>query len=386
MIDLAEELYKFNPWWEGSFEPNLISRPLYTDFLQKNLNNKDIILITGLRRVGKTSLLRLFISDLLKTIEDKFVFYSSLDSLLLENYLIAEILREYRKIHHLPVTEKLYLFLDEVAYRKNIHQELKNLYDRENVKIFASSSSTSIYRDTRAFLTGRSRTLEILPLDFAEFLTFKGYQIKAGEKYLFESYFEQYMKMGGIPEYILTNDVSYIDNLIENIIYKDIVVYYGVRDLSGIKDLFRLLMERAGKQISINKIARTIGKSPDTVRRFVDYFVQTFLVYTIERCGKLNERIRAPKKIYAADAGIRNHITGYRDEGAVFENLIYLRIKQKNPCYIYQNGLELDFYFEDTLLEAKFGRELEGKQKSFYEKYPAHKKICVKGVDDYLCL
>ncbi|MFQ5751762.1 MAG: DUF4143 domain-containing protein, partial [bacterium] len=172
----------------------------------------------------------------------------------------------------------------------------------------------------------------------------------------------------------------------ENIIYKDIVVYYGVRDLSGIKDLFRLLMERAGKQISINKIARTIGKSPDTVRRFVDYFVQTFLVYTIERCGKLNERIRAPKKIYAADAGIRNHITGYRDEGAVFENLIYLRIKQKNPCYIYQNGLELDFYFEDTLLEAKFGRELEGKQKSFYEKYPAHKKICVKGVDDYLCL
>ena len=72
------------------------------------------------------------------------------------------------------------------------------------------------------------------------------------------------MKMGGIPEYILTDDISYVDNLIDNIIYKHIVAYYGVRDLAGIKDLFRLLVERAGKQISINKIAKIIGISQVT--------------------------------------------------------------------------------------------------------------------------
>lgn len=386
MIDITEELFKFNPWWEREFQPQFIPRPTYSDFLQKNLNNKDILLITGLRRVGKTSLIKLFIAELLKTIEAKYIFYTSLDSLPLEKYLIADIIREYRKIHSLPLTVKLYLFFDEVAYRKNVHQELKNLYDQENVKIFASSSSTSILRDTRAFLTGRARILEILPLDFSEFLTFKGLQTKAAEKYLIESYFEQYMQIGGIPEYVLTDDISYIDNLIDNIIYKDILAYYGVRDLAGIKDLFRLLMERAGKQISINKIAKTVGLSPDTVRRYVDYFVQTFLIYTIERCGKLNERIRAPKKMYAADVGIRNHITGYRDKGAVFENLVYLKIKQRNPRYIYMNGLELDFYFDDTLIEVKFDRELEGKQKAFYEQFSAENKISVQGVDDYLHL
>lgn len=206
------------------------------------------------------------------------------------------------------------------------------------------------------------------------------------EKYLLESHFEKYMQMGGIPEYVLTDAISYLDNLIDNIIYKDIVSFYGVRDLSGIKNLFRLLMERTGKQMSINKLAKVVGLSPDTVRRYVAYFVQTYLVYTIERCGKLNERIRSPKKLYAADAGIRNHITGFRDKGAIFENLAYLKIKQKNPCYIYQNGLELDFLFQEPVVEVKYERELESKQKDMFEQFPAKHKMLIKGLDDYLAL
>ena len=386
MADISEKLFKFNPWWESSYSTNLINRKQYLDFLERNLQNKDIILITGLRRIGKTSIIKIFIAKLLESIEAKNILYVSLDSLALEKYSIFEILREYRKIHHLSLAEKVYLFFDEITYRKTAHQELKNLYDQENVKIFASASSTSIIRDTHAFLTGRSRAIEILPLSFGEFLHFKGIKTKAAEKYLLESYFEKYMRMGGIPEYVLTNDISYIDNLIDNIIYKDIVSYYSVRDLSGIKDLFRLLMERTGKQMSINKLAKVIGLSPDTVRRYVDYFVQTYLVYTIERCGKLNERIRSPKKLYAADVGMRNHITGFRDKGAIFENLTYLKIKHKNPCYVYQNGLELDFLFQETVVEVKFEKEIEAKQKSLFDQFPAKRKILVQGMDDYLSI
>ncbi len=382
-MNISEELFKLNPWWEGHFHSELLPRPLYSQKLISNLKTKDIILITGLRRVGKTSLIKLFINYLIQKNDPKYVLYVSLDSLPLEKYSISDILREYRKIHELSLASRVYLFFDEVAYRQNVHQELKNLYDHENVKIYASSSSTSIFRDTRAFLTGRTRVLEILPLDFNEFITFKKITINSSEKYLVESYFEQYMRTGGIPEYVLTNDVNYLDNLIESIIYKDIVAYYGVRDLTGIRELFRLLMERAGKQISINKISKIMGVSPDTVRRYIDYFAQTFLIYTIERCGKLNERIRAPKKIYAADIGLRNYITGFRDKGAVFENLVYLKIKQKNPCYIYKNGLELDFYFDNLLLEIKFEMELSGKQKSFFEQFPAKKKIIINGMEDF---
>lgn len=386
MIDVAEELYKFNPWWEKSYQTSFIDRTKYRGFLSQNLDNKDIIIITGLRRVGKTSLIKIFIAKLLKSIAPHLIFYISLDSIALEKLSISEIIREYRKIHGLHLDERFYLFLDEVAYRKKSPLELKNLYDAENVKIFASSSSTSILRDNQALLTGRCRIQELLPLDFSEFLVFKNLEPTKAEKYLLESYFDQYMQMGGMPEYVLTNDISYLDNLINDIIYKDIIAYYRIRDISGIKDLFRLLMERAGKQISINKIAKIMGNAPDTIRRYIQYFLQTYLIYTIERYGKLNERIRSPMKLYSADIGIRNHLTGYRDKGAIFENLVFLKIKHKNPSYIYQKGLELDFFINKTLIEVKLNRELEGKQKILFEEFHAEKKLVIQTIEDYFRL
>ena len=83
---------------------------------------------------------------------------------------------------------------------------------------------------------------------------------------------------------------------------------------------------------------------------------------------------------------MRNHITGFRDKGAIFENLTYLKIKHKNPCYVYQNGLELDFLFQETVVEVKFEKEIEAKQKSLFDQFPAKRKILVQGMDDYLSI
>lgn len=386
MKDLAEELFKFNPWWEKAYQPDFVPRPHYLGFLQRNTENSDIIIITGLRRVGKTTLMKSYIGSLLKNIEPSHILYASLDSLALETFSVAEITREYRKIHQLKLEERLYLFLDEVVYREKIHQELKNLYDTENVKIFASSSSTSVLRDTGAMLTGRFRVLEMLPLDFTEYLTFKQLKPPRAEGYLTERYFEEYMETGGMPEYVLTGDIGYLDNLIESVIYKDIVAYYGVRDATSVRNFFRLLMERAGKQFTINKVAKVTGSSPDTIRRYLDYFSQTYLIYLVERCGKLNERLRAPKKLYAADVGMRNLITGFRDKGAVFENLVFLRTKHRKPCYVYQNGIELDFLIDSTLIEVKYGRKLSPKQEALFETHPAERKVLIETMDDYFRL
>ncbi len=386
MLNLSEELFKFNPWWESTYRPAFIARPQYAQFLAKNQANRDIIILTGIRRAGKTTLMRLVVASLLKTLEPRFIFYASLDSIALEKFSVGEILREYRKIHGLKLNERVFLFFDEVAYRPKIHQELKNLYDAERVKIFASASSASILRDTRGFLTGRARVLEVLPLDFSEFLAFKKVQPLQSERYLLEKYFEEYLRTGGIPEYVLTGDVSYLDNLIESVIHKDIIAFHGVRDVTGVKDFFRLLMERAGKQFTINKSAKFFGVSPDTMRRYLEYFTQTYLVYTIERCGKLNERLRSPKKLYAADVGIRNHMTGFRDKGAIFENLVFLKIKHKNPCYVQQNGAELDFFAGGTLMEVKLDSEFAPQQKALFDSYKAKEKKLIQGMDDYMNL
>ncbi|MGD8780380.1 MAG: AAA family ATPase [Ignavibacteria bacterium] len=123
-----EDLYNFNPWWEGDFEPNLFSREKYLSLFRKTEKLKGIVIITGLRRVGKSSLMKLFIKELTTRVDPKKILYDSLDSIAIENVNVNELVREFRKIHQLKRSEKIFLLFDEVAYRINNNQELKSLY------------------------------------------------------------------------------------------------------------------------------------------------------------------------------------------------------------------------------------------------------------------
>lgn len=381
--------YRSNPWWEEEYRFAGIERERYLAILEKTLESRDIIFLTGLRRVGKTSILKNFIDHLIRrhTVDPVFIFYISLDLYALEDYTIAQIVEEYRKIHKLPSRQKIYLFLDEITAKEHYHQELKNFYDLENVKIFASSSSASLLKDKNAYLTGRSRIVEVMPLDFDEYLLFKQIDIRKSDHYLLEGYFEEYMQDGGMPEFVLTGDVSYLQNLADNIIAKDIVAHYGVRHAGVIKEYYKLLMERCGKQLTLNKIAGILDISVDSARRYFHYFEETYLIYSVEKYGKLNERIKSPKKIYASDVGLRNVVTGYRDKGAVFENLVFLKLKQKHPRYLNQDGIEIDFVTENgCLVEVKYNSELNEKQRKLFDSFEAKNKIVVRGVDDFLAL
>ena len=264
--------------------------------------------------------------------------------------------------------------------------ETENFYDNENVKIFASASQAGLLKDQRALLTGRTRLYEILPLRFDEFLSFKNITIKKSESYLKEQYFIEYMKTGGIPEYVLTGDIEYLEELCDNLLYKDIIATYGIKDAGLVRDYFKLLMERSGKQASVSKMANVLGISPDTSRRYFGYFQNSYIIHTIERCGKLNERIRSGKKVYAGDVGIRNMVTGFRDKGAVFENLVYFKMKKFKPCYVYQNGIEIDFKTDNFLIEAKYNSEMTEKQKHLFEQISSEKKIVVDSVESFLNL
>ena len=381
--------YKSNPWWEEPFVFNAIQRDIYLNELEGHIDNKDIIFLTGLRRVGKTTLLKGIINLLLhvKKIEPKHIFYISLDLYALEAFSVADIVTEYRKLHKLPNSQMIYLFFDEVTSKKSYQQELKNLYDLGSMKIFASASSASLLKDSQAFLTGRQRLVEVMPLCFEEYLQFKNIVIKKADVHLIESYFEEYMKDGGMPEYVLTGDISYLSNLIDNIIYKDIIAYHKIKDEQMVKDFFKLLMERSGKQLSLNKMANILGIGVDTARRFQSYFEETYLIYTVEKHGKLGERLRNPKKIYAGDVGLRNLITGYRDKGAIFENLVYLKLKQKNPRYVYEESNEIDFITDDeSLIEVKYHSVLNDNQQKLFDTYPAKNRTVVDCAKAFMAL
>lgn len=377
-------LYEYNPWWEGSYTHHLIPRPHLQQKLWQMVESKNIVFITGLRRVGKTSLAKNLIGTLLAQGTDpKHIFYISMDDFLLKDKTLIEILAEYRQLHKISLDTLITVFFDEIAAQANYPIQLKNLYDKQKIKIFASSSSSPTLSDQKGLLTGRARILEVMPLDFEEYLIFKNIEIKKKDLSLISTYFEDYLQTGGMPEYVLSSDREYLSSLIDDIINKDIIANHGIKQPSLIKDYFILLMERAGKQISLNKVAHILGISVDSAKRYLYMFEKAFLIYIVPRHGKINTTLLSPKKIYAADLGMRHLITGFRDKGAAFENYVFMKIKSLNPKYVYENSIEIDFLTENKILiEVKYGRTLEDKQQALFDKTNAKHKLVIQSIAD----
>ena len=383
---MEQILYRYNPWWEEEYMPaSFLERKRIFGNLKNTLETRQVVILTGLRRVGKTTLMKQLVNHLIgeQGIDPKLVFYVSLDDYLLTSSTIIEIIEEYRKINRVSFSEKVYLFLDEVTHQKDFELQLKNIYDQQNAKVYVSSSSASILKSKKAFLTGRNVVMEVLPLDFEEYLNFKGIKIKKSDKQLLKKYFEDFMQTGGMPEYVLTGDVEYLKELIDDVIQKDIAAFYGVKDVQILKDFFLLLMERSGKICSINKIAKILDISPDSARRYLQMFADSYLIFLVPRFGKTNERLLSAKKIYAADLGMRVYFTSFRDKGSLFENYVYLKIKKCSPSYVYQDGFEIDFLTQGkTLIEVKYNAQMGEKQKELFDKIEVKKKIVIENIFD----
>jgi hypothetical protein len=172
-------------------------------------------------------------------------------------------------------------------------------------------------------------------------------------------------------------------NLVDDIISKDIIAFHGIKNRKQIRDCFLLLMESAGSTVSLSRIANILKVSPDTSSRFINLFEETYLIHLVQRDGKTAERLLAPKKIYVADLGIRSLFSKQVNIGKLFENYIFLMIKQFNPRYIYKNSTEIDFYFDKNILvEVKYGEDLNEKQRKLFETYPAKRRLLLKNLDD----
>lgn len=214
-------------------------------------------------------------------------------------------------------------------------------------------------------------------------MQFKKITLAQSDQHLIDKYFEDYLNTGGIPEYVIRNDVEYLKELVDDIIKKDISSFYNVKNTQVLQDFFLLLMERAGKNLSINKAAKILGISADSSKRYLQMFEDSYLVYLLPRYGKTNETLLSPKKIYAPDLGIRTLFTGFRDKGSLFENYVFLNIKKLNPSYIYRDGIEIDFFTKNKeLIEVKYHSDLNEKQKRLMEEINAREKFIFKNISD----
>lgn len=339
--------YTFNPWWEEKDIVSGIDRPDYLDHLPDTLKRKQVEVIIGSRRIGKTTLLKQYIKKLLQGgVSGNDIFYLALDHPSLANLPISGHLKNMRRIFMHGRERRLFLFLDEVQEGPNWELELKGVYDMENLKIFCTGSTSALIKAQRGRLTGRQIITTLYPLSFGEFLLFQGQRPSVSEDYKYEKLVEDYLALGGYPEQVLNPSVEYMSNLLDDILARDLIRLYPIKKAFALKDLMRLLASSVGSRTSFNKLAKVLGLSLDTVKEYINYLESAFLVMPVEKwTTSYSEKVYAQKKVYLWDTGIKTLLTGPSDEGSKAENAVFMELQRKRiSCgYFAESEREVDF-------------------------------------------
>lgn len=323
-----------NPWWAGAEVELGVSR---TDYLAKITGMLDsrqqILFILGSRRVGKTRILLQSIYALIKKgASPKKILLLSLDNSNLAGLDWYD---------YITSSGCQFIFLDEVHYAPKWAQILKSLYDLpgKNYKIICSGSSSKLIEDNKAFLTGRSTGLLVTPLDLAEFSRFS-----RGEDLV-----RDYLFYGGYPEFVLEKEPNYLNELLRDVIEKDIVKVHKVKNSQYLFDICQILAKQIGFKSSANKIAQTLKLDNKTAEHYIQYLKEVRLIDVVYQYSpSLNQRLYSPKKYYFNDLGMRNSFVGFSDLGALVENAVFLRLAKiygaKNIFYLSDSrSNEVDF-------------------------------------------
>jgi|APFre7841882724_1041349.scaffolds.fasta_scaffold22127_1 hypothetical protein len=365
--------FAMNPWWERKDIDSGIDRLEYLERLPALSRRKQIEVIVGGRRMGKTTLIKQFIKRLIQQgVEAKDILYLALDNPSLSATPLSEHLKNIRKIHLHDRGRKLFLFLDEVQESVNWEAELKSLYDMERLKIFCTGSTSALIARERSRLTGRQIITTLYPLSFTEFLSFHSESPGLSEDYKYERLLEDYLEKGGYPENVLNPSIEYLSNLVEDILSRDLIRIYPIKKAYALKDLLRLIASSVGSRTSFNKIGKVLGLSVDTVKEYVNYLEAAFLVKSVEKWTTSHtEKIYAQKKIYLWDTGIKTILTGAADLGARAENAVLMELSRKKMAlgYFAESEKEVDFVVGEAKrfipVEVKFISSLDWTEKKF---------------------
>jgi hypothetical protein len=347
----------FNPWWEGSFKAEGIRREEYLSLLDQKRKTKDIVFITGLRRVGKTTLVRQYVERLIDGGEDpRRIIYFSMDHPGLVKESILDVLDAYRRSHGLKHNDRFTAIIDEVHLREGFEQELKTIYDLGHVKVFATGSSSLFMVERGPFLTGRQTFMEVFPFTFPEYLDLMGLKVRSSNAHLMVKYAEDYARTGGLPEYLKTGDPGYLTTLISSVLYKDIATRRGVRNVQALRELLLIVTQSTGSRLSPRRIGRILGVSHETVREHLSAFEEANLIHTLRLKGKVSESMAAPKKVYASDTGIVHVLSPTVNLGSLVENCVFnaLRRHASDIAYGQARGKEVDFVLPGACYEVKY--------------------------------
>jgi len=233
------------------------------------------------------------------------------------------------------------LFFDEIQIIKGWEIFINQLL-REDFLVFITGSNASLLsKELGTHLTGRHFSTELFPFSYSEFLKF----FKSVPS---EVSFSEYLQKGGMPDYLRTGYGKYLNDLLDDIIIRDIAIRHGLRDVMSIRKLAVYLLSNIGNPISANGLNGMFGvKSPTTFLNYFSFLADAYLMEFVSLFDySMKKQIRNPQKVYAMDLGLyhQNKIVFSPNHGAILENVVYLHLRRTyQEIFYFQNHGECDF-------------------------------------------
>ena len=333
--------------------------------LIKYLDHKNALVITGMRQVGKTTLMKQ-IFDEISFPKLWFDFDNPLDMLHFENI-------DYDAIYDILLKEsgskeqRLFVFIDEIQNLPEITRVIKYLIDKYKVKFIVTGSSNYYLKNLfPESLSGR-KFLFILPtMSFKEYLFFKDkckeedanieknidkvlneYSLLEFKKY--ENDYADYMEYGGFPEVVTTSDIKIKKEVLRNIFAsffeKDIRLLSDIKDIRELRDLILLLVPRTGNMLDITKLSSESGINRVKLYDYLEFLQGVFFIKLIPKFSESMDRsVAGGKKVYFSDNGLLN-VIGRVNDGQLFENTVANQLSLYGELSFYnkRNSAEIDF-------------------------------------------
>ena len=333
-------------------------RNLYIDRIIPLINTPVIKVITGMRRVGKSCLLKLIIERLragnVKTQQIVYINKESLEFDFIRNY---QDLHAYVKKRFADVKGLKYLFVDEIQEIEKWEKAITSFFSDADIDIFITGSNAHLLSSEIATLiSGRYIEIPVYALGFEEFLLFRGI-----EKPDISREFAIFLRYGGFPaihHFDLEEEVvyQYISALYDTILLKDVVKRNNVRNIHLLENVSRYLFDNIGNIFSAKKVAdyirsQRMSVGVETVQNYIAYLLSTFAIHKVSRYDIKGKRLlELHEKYYLGDIGMRHAILGFRegDISGLLENLVFLELKRRGyKVFIGQLGnQEIDFIAE----------------------------------------
>ena len=348
-------------------ETELKNRSSYLEKLIKFKDTDFIKIITGIRRCGKSSLMKLMIRYLLENnVKEEQIIQINFESIEFKK-MTVEILYDYVK-NNLPKNKKAYLFFDEIQKISEWQDAINSFRVDFECDIYITGSNAFLLSGEYAtYLAGRSIEIKVYPLSFTEFIDFHGYKIIEkknliggitkkveninGESYEIKELFEAYMTFGGMPSLTevdleIDKALTILDGIYSSVVIRDILEREKqkgrrqVTDSSLLRKIIMFLADNIGNNTSINSISnillneKLIETKPavQTVQSYVTTLLEAYIFYEIKRFDiKGKEYLKTLGKYYIVDIGLRNYLLGFRnrDIGHSIENIVYFELLRR---------------------------------------------------------